>query len=160
MNKSTNVTSKVSRRSLCGALALLPLAASAQLRVEITGVGSQQFPIAVAPFSVEGTASQEVDSIVRADLARSGLFRIVDAGAQPIADTANVNLADWKSRGANALVIGSVRRLADGRYDVRFRLLDTVQQAQLDGLSYVAPASDLRLTRASHRRSHLREADR
>ncbi len=43
-----------------------------------------------------------------------------------------VNLADWKTRGANALVIGSVRRLADGRYDVRFRLLDTVQQAQLE----------------------------
>jgi TolB protein len=124
----------------------MPLAARAQLRVEITGVGSQQFPIAVAPFAVEGGAPQEIDAIVRADLARSGLFRIVDAGTQPIADTASPNLADWKTRGADALVTGSVRRLADGRYDVRFRLLDTVKQAPLDGLSYLTPSTDLRLT--------------
>jgi TolB protein len=149
MKKTAIASPRTARRSFCGALALMPLAARAQLRVEITGVGSQQFPIAVAPFAVEGGAPQEVDAIVRADLARSGLFRIVDAGTQPIADTASVNLADWKTRGANALVIGGVRRLADGRYDVRFRLLDTVQQAQLDGLSYATPATDLRLT--SHR---------
>ena len=146
MKKSQIASPRIARRSFCGALALMPLAARAQLRVEITGVGSQQFPIAVAPFAVEGAAPQEVDAIVRADLARSGLFRIVDAGTQPIADNASVNLADWKTRGANALVIGSVRRLADGRFDVRFRLLDTVQQAQLDGLSYATPATDLRLT--------------
>jgi TolB protein len=146
MKKTAITSSRTARRSFCGALALIPLAARAQLRVEITGVGSQQFPIAVAPFAVEGGAPQEVDAIVRADLARSGLFRIVDAGTQPIADNASVNLVEWKSRGANALAIGSVRRLADGRYDVRFRLLDTVQQAQLDGLSYATPAADLRLT--------------
>jgi len=57
-----------------------------------------------------------------------------------------VNLAEWKSRGADALALGSVRRLADGRYDVRFRLLDTVKQSQLDGLSYVSTAAELRLT--------------
>jgi TolB protein len=146
MKKTAIASPRTARRSFCGALALMPLAARAQLRVEITGVGSQQFPIAVAPFAIEGAAPQEVDAIVRADLARSGLFRIVEAGTQPIADTASVNLADWKTRGANALVIGSVRRLADGRFDVRFRLLDTVQQAQLDGLSYATPAADLRLT--------------
>lgn len=146
MKKQNEFPALIARRSLCGALALLPVAARAQLRVEITGVGSQQFPIAVAPFSVEGAASQDIAAIVRDDLARSGLFRTVDAGSQAIADTASPNLAEWKSRGADALVIGSVRRLADGRYDVRFRLLDTVKQAQLDGLSYLAPAADLRLT--------------
>ena len=143
-NSRNNVI--LARRSVCGALVLLPAAARAQLRVEITGVGAQQFPIAVAPFAQEGSGAQEIDGIIRADLARSGLFRIVDAGSQQIAETANVNLADWKSRGADALVIGSSRRLADGRYDIRFRLLDTVKQTQLDGLAYTVPASDLRLT--------------
>ena len=145
MKKSKNFPC-ISRRSACGALVLLPLAARAQLRVEITGVGAQQFPIAVAPFASEGQPPEKIDEIVRADLARSGLFRVVDAGAQPIADNASVNLADWKSRGADALTVGSVRRLADGRYDVRFRLLDTLKQTQLDGLSYVASAGELRLT--------------
>jgi TolB protein len=116
------------------------------LRVEITGVGGQQFPIAIAPFAVEGAPVQDIAAIVRDDLARSGLFRIVDAGTQAMADNATPNLAEWKSRGADALAIGSVRRLADGRFDVRFRLLDTVKQLQLDGLSYLVAAADLRLT--------------
>ncbi len=146
MKKSQKIVPRIARRSLCGALVLLPLAARAQLRVEITGVGGQQFPIAIAPFSVEGAPGQDIAAIVRDDLARSGLFRIVDAGTQPIADSTTPNLAEWKSRGADALAIGSVRRLADGRYDVRFRLLDTVKQLQLDGLSYLVAAADLRLT--------------
>lgn len=144
--KLRNSSYRRARRSVCAALAALPVAARAQLRVEITGVGSQQFPIAIASFTTEGTVPQNVAAIIRDDLARSGLFRIVDAGPQPLPDTASPNLVDWKSRGADALVIGSVRRLADGRFDVRFRLLDTVKQAQLDGLSYAAAASDLRLT--------------
>jgi TolB protein len=146
MKKTRNTDHRIARRAVCGALAVLPFAARAQLRVEITGVGAQQFPIAIATFAKEGQPPQDVDAIVRADLARSGLFRVVDAGSQPLADNANVNLAEWKSRGADALALGSVRRLADGRYDVRFRLLDTVNQSQLDGLSYVSTAAELRLT--------------
>jgi len=39
-----------------------------------------------------------------------------------------------------------VSHLADGRYDLRFRLYDDVKASQLDGLAYVSPASELRLT--------------
>jgi TolB protein len=144
--KIRNPPYRRARRTVCVALASLPIAARAQLRVEITGVGSQQLPIAIAPFAAEGGVPQDIAAIVRDDLTRSGLFRMVDTGPQPVADTASPNLIDWKARGADALVIGSVRRLADGRFDVRFRLLDTVKQAQLDGLSYLSAASDLRLT--------------
>src|SRR5262245_38141710 len=146
MNKISNTRYCRSRRSVCAALALLPVSAYAQLRVEITGVGAQQFPVAIAPFAQDSQPAQEIDKVVRDDLARSGLFRIIDAGTQPIPDNANVNLAEWKGRGADALAIGSVRRLADGRYDVRFRLFDTVKQGQIDGLSYVASANEIRLT--------------
>lgn len=131
---------------MCATLASLPAVSLAQLRVEITGVGSQQFPIAIAPFARNGQVPADVDAIIRADLARSGLFRVVEAGAQPIAENTQVALADWKARGADALTIGSASRLADGRFDIRFRLLDTVKQGQLDGLSYTSPTSDLRLT--------------
>src|SRR5512139_902169 len=134
------------RRSMCAALVSLPAVSLAQLRVEITGVGSQQFPIAIAPFAREGQVPVEIESVVRADLARSGLFRIVDAGSTAIPENAAVSLPEWKARGADALAIGSATRLADGRFDVRFRLLDTIRGGQLDGLSYVSPASDLRLT--------------
>jgi TolB protein len=120
--------------------------ATAQLRVEITGVGSNQFPIAVANFQREGSVPQEVDAIVRADLQRSGMFRIVDAGSAPVAETAQVDLADWKGRGADAFVSGSMTRLADGRYDVRYRLYDTVKGVSLDGQAYVAGVNELRVT--------------
>jgi TolB protein len=147
MQQKTSISrTSVNRRALCAAIAASPAVSLAQLRVEITGVGSQQFPIAIANFARNGPLPAEIDSIIRADLARSGLFRIVDAGSQPIAENAAISLPDWKGRGADALVVGSATRLADGRHDVRFRLLDTVKQTQLDGLSFVSPASDLRLT--------------
>ncbi len=126
--------------------ALLLLApAEAQLRVEITGVGSNQFPISVASFKRDGEIPQPVDEIIRANLQRSGLFRLIDPGSTPLAETAAVNFAEFKGRGADSLVVGSVARLADGRFDLRFRLYDTVKQAQLDALSYVSTAAELRL---------------
>ncbi|MEG0820620.1 MAG: Tol-Pal system beta propeller repeat protein TolB [Burkholderiaceae bacterium] len=132
--------------AVCATWALGAAPVLAQLRVEITGVGANQFPIAVANFAGDSQSPVDIAKIIRDDLARSGAFRTVDAGAAPVADSAAPDLAAWKSRGADALVIGSVNRLADGRFDVRFRLFDAVKQAQLDGLSYVAPAADLRLT--------------
>ncbi|MFO0100994.1 MAG: Tol-Pal system beta propeller repeat protein TolB [Betaproteobacteria bacterium] len=135
------------RRCLAAlALLALPLLAQAQLRIEITGVGSNQFPVAVARFDAGGsTPPERVDEIIRANLQRSGLFRLIDTGAAPMAETAAVDHAQWKGRGADALVVGSVTRLADGRFDLRFRLYDTVKQVQLDGLSYVSSAAELRL---------------
>jgi len=129
---------------LLAALFLLsPVAA--QLRVEITGVGSNQIPVSVANFRRDGEIPQPIDEIIRTDLQRSGLFRMIDAGAVPLSESSAVNLSDFKGRGADALVVGSVARLADGRYDLRFRLFDTVKQAQLDALSFVSTAAELRL---------------
>jgi TolB protein len=128
---------------LAALLVLSP--ATAQLRVEITGVGSNQFPIAVANFKRDGEIPQPVDEIIRADLQRSGLFRLIEPGPTPLAETAAVGLSEFKGRGADALVVGSVARLADGRFDLRFRLYDTVKQGQLDALSYVSSAAELRL---------------
>jgi TolB protein len=136
---------KVLFRAAVTAALLWCSTAAAQMRVEITGVGSNQFPIAIANFQRDGEVPQSIDAIVRADLQRSGLFRMVDAGAAPLAETAAVNFGDFRTRGADAIVVGSVARLADGRFDLRFRLYDTVKQAQLDGLSFVSTAAELRL---------------
>lgn len=122
--------------------------AEAQFRVEISGVGGTQLPIAVARFRDEDKAPQPVSSIIRADLERSGLFRLVDA-PQVIDETAQPVLADWRARGADALLTGSVSRLADGRFDVRFRLWDVVKGEPVLGQSAAVPAADLRL--AAHR---------
>jgi TolB protein len=123
--------------------------ANAQMTIQITGVGSQQFPIAVANFRVDGEASEDVAGVIRADLTRSGLFRMIDPGTQAIEENARINLDDWKSRGADTIAIGTLTKLADGRFEVRYRLFDSVKGKQIDGLAFTAPAADLR--RVAHR---------
>jgi TolB protein len=120
-------------------------AAHAQLRVEISGVGANQIPIAIAGFAGETIAPQQITAIIKSDLARSGMFRIVETG-DVMTETASVNFSDWKSRGADALVIGSVQRLADGRFDVRYKLLDTVRSTQLSALALAAQPQSIRVT--------------
>jgi len=125
------------------ALMFAPLV-HAQLRVEIAGVGAYQIPIAVAGFVDEGLAPQQVSAIIKNDLARSGYFRVIETD-MPISETAQVNFDDWRVQGAEALVVGSVQRLADGRFDVRYRLFDTLKASSLSGFSQVAAPDRLRV---------------
>jgi len=129
---------------LASILTVLGGAVRAQMTIEITGVGSQQFPIAVANFVSNTPLSEDIAGVIRADLTRSGLFRIVDAGPAPIDELARVNFGEWKSRGADSLAIGSAVRLADGRTEVRYRLYDSVKGSQLDALAFVSTGTDLR----------------
>ena len=125
--------------------------AHAQLRLEIIGGGANQIPIAIAPFRTEESLPQKVTDIVAADLSRSGLFRMIDSGGLTSipAEPADVQYPTWKTRGADALVIGSASRLPSGNWDVRFRLLDVAKQVQLAGYAYqVAPAQ---LRNTAHR---------
>ena len=138
------------RRTLVKLLAVgtLPLAlsAQAQFRVEVSGVGLTQIPIAIATFRGEAQAPQKIGAIVKADLERSGVFRAVDAAGSVLDESARPDLALWKQKGADSLVTGSVTPLADGRFDVRLRLWDVVRGQDLGGQSYAVTAADLRLS--------------
>ena len=123
--------------------------AVAQFRVEVSGVGMTQLPIAVAAFRGQDGAPQKISTIVQADLERSGQFRTVDTSGAALDEGTRPDVAVWRQKGADSLVSGSVTRLADGRYDVRFRLWDVVQGKDLGGQSYVVTQADLRL--AAHR---------
>lgn len=138
------------RRSLVAALAAVPFpAAWAQFRVEVSGVGLTQLPIALVPFRGEAGAPQKISQIIRADLERTGRFRTVDASGQSMDETVRPDMAVWRQRVADALAGGSVTRLPDGRWDVRFRLWDVVKDQDLGGQGYVVPQADLRL--AAHK---------
>jgi TolB protein len=130
------------------AVLVAPRPAAAALTIEIVGSGANQIPIAIAPFRGENGGPNAVTPIVSADLARSGMFRSVDPGGiVPMpSEPEQVNYPQWKARGAEALVIGSVTPMSDGRFDVRFRLLDVLKGAQLAGFVYTVNASQLRLT--------------
>jgi TolB protein len=137
------------RRNLLGALgAGFAAPVLAQFRVEISGVGATQLPIAVVRFRAEEASGQPVADIIRADLERSGQFRGVDASGS--LDESGVPAMDeWRGRAADALVAGSVSRLADGRFDLRYKLWDIVRGVPLGGQSHVVPGADVRL--AAHR---------
>ncbi len=123
--------------------------AEAQLKFEISGSGAVQIPIAIANFSLNASLPQDLSQVVRDDLARSGYFKTVDPGATPLSDTAVVNFGEWKGRGADAVVVGSASRLADGRLDVRFKLYDTGRQVDLGGLALTSTQANLR--QSAHR---------
>jgi len=138
--------------ALLGAAAAGP--ALAQFRVEVTGVGLTQLPIAIAPFRGEADVPQKIAAIVQADLERSGQFRGIDPAGSPVLDeTSRPDLSPWRQKNADSLAVGSVSRLADGRFDVRYRLWDVVKGQDLGGRSFVVPAIDLRL--AAH---HIADA--
>jgi TolB protein len=143
------------RRDFMGAFAALSLLglpareAQAQLRVEVSGVGLTQFPFSAVSFRGNDGVGQDMAAIVRADLERSGQFRFVPPLNASLDETSRPDLAPWRQQGADSLLTGSVTRLADGRFDVRFRLWDVVRAQDLGGLSYPVAAADLRL--AAHR---------
>lgn len=128
-------------------LAKLP-AAQAQFRVEIAGVGATQLPLAVTRFRDEDRSGMALSAVLRADLERSGLFRVVESSGA-LDERSQPQWADWRGRGADSLVVGSATRLADGRFDVRFKLWDVVKAEERTGQSLVVAAADLRL--AAHR---------
>ena len=120
----------------------------AQLSIEITGAGAQRTPIAIVPFAGEGALAQGISNIVRADLERSGLFRALEVPPlnPPLTESSSVNFAEWRSRLADALVLGSVAARADGRFEVRFKLFDTVKSQDLSGVAYTLSREQVRAT--------------
>ena len=136
------------RRGLAALAALAASPAFAQLRIDIAGVGGTRIPVAIVDFRDESKSPQPIAAIIRADLERSGLFRSVDAPGA-LSETSVPAYADWKARQADALVAGSVNKLADGRLDIRFKLWDVVKGAEVIGQAQAVHPDDARL--AAHR---------
>jgi len=126
---------------------VLPATANAAMTIDIVGSGANQIPVAVVQFRDESGLKQQITPVIAADLTRSGLFKMVDAtGVKPQHEPDQIDYPQWRARSADAVVIGSVIPQADGRYEVRFRLMDAARHTQLAGFSYSASAAQLRLT--------------
>jgi TolB protein len=96
------------------------------MRIEISGVGSNQIPVAVAGFANEGVSPQKFPRSSRPTWNAAAPSRSSTPASSTTSTTSTT--AGWKAKGADALVVGTVDALADGRYDVRYKLLDTVKQ--------------------------------
>ena len=129
------------------AILWLPLSAHAVLTIEIVGAGENQIPISVVPFAGDEKIVSSIVEVVKADLARSGLFKLIDPAGKTPHKAQEVVFADWA--GVDALTIGSVAVRQDGRIEVSFRLLDVVKQVEL--IAQLVSAKDTQLRDIAHR---------
>ncbi len=121
----------------------------AALDIEIFGGGASQIPIAIVPFAAEERLTQGVTAVVKSDLQRSGLFRMVDSGGSAPHEPSEIIYPNWQMRGANALVIGTTRILPNGQIEVRYRLMDVARQEIL--ISDMETVSVKQLRAVAHR---------
>ena len=139
------------RRLLCAGAAAGVFASApalAELQISITGVGAHQLPIAVKMFQGSGMAPVDVAGVISKDLERSGAFRLIATGPEGDAEnlTKPESLTQWANAGANALVVGSITKLADRTWDVRYFLHDAVSGEMVDSVSYTSSTDMLRMT--------------
>lgn len=130
-------------RSLCTIFLLCSTLAQAQLDIEISGIGANQIPIIVSGFDGESNAPQNISKIIKSDLTQSGAFKLIESGNI----AANINpasLTQWKTKGAEALATGSIQKLANGSYDVRYKLFDTLKSSELSTLTLLEQTPQLR----------------
>ncbi len=105
-------------------------------------------PIAI-PFFLgpDPKLAADIAEVVTADLGNSGLFEPLDR-ASFLEQVRDVNAAprfpDWRSIRADALVVGTVERGADGRIVAQFRLWDVTTGRQLAGQRFATSAQNWR----------------
>jgi len=103
------------------------------MNIVIDGGQSGGIPIAVVPFSVEGGDKNEVlnlADIIHTDLRSSGQFSPVPFQnlRQSPHQLSQVQFPYWQSEQVADLVVGRIRKTAQGRFTVNFELLDVVRQ--------------------------------
>ncbi|GMR19647.1 MAG: Tol-Pal system beta propeller repeat protein TolB [Gammaproteobacteria bacterium] len=124
--------------------------AQAILTIEITQGEAAGLPVAIVPFAWAGKTAppQHIANIIEADLLRSGRFAPIERKqfiSSPQRD-ADVVYKDWRLIKAEALVIGSIKLVNPGRYQIEFRLYDIYKEKQLAGYRYTVDRNMLRTT--------------
>ncbi len=134
------------------AQAVAPPASGGQSAViDVNRARSEPIPIAVpdlgGPDGASAQLGHDIGAVIGADLARSGLFRLINQAAfiqSGGPSAAAPNFQNWKVSGAQALVTGSVTILGGGQVRVEFRLWDILPQAQIQGTAYTTTQANWR----------------
>jgi len=141
-------------------------ATGGRLHVDIEQGNLSPMPIAIVDFLSSDASGQRVGSdvagVIRADLERSALFHAVEPSAF-IEHIQSLDVpprfADWKIISAQALVVGQVTPLPDGRIQVQFRLYDVFAEQAVVGTDGRQVAYSSVTTRDNWRRAAHHIAD-
>jgi TolB protein len=131
-------------------VALLPAAAHAQLRIEITSGVDRPVPMAIVPFGWNGAGPPPFDlaGLVTQDLANSGRFApipVSDMVARPT-QPLEVRFPDWQIVDVDVLLIGRLSQDGPDAYSVVFQLFDVLRGEQLLGFRLTTSGENLRAT--------------
>ncbi|MBS0640404.1 MAG: Tol-Pal system beta propeller repeat protein TolB [Acetobacteraceae bacterium] len=113
--------------------------------IDVNRARSAPIPIAI-PDLGGGELGAQITQVISADLANSGLFRLIDKGGFIQAGASGggaPNFNNWKATGAQALVTGTV---SGGGSSVRveFRLWDVLPGTQIQGTAYTTTQANWR----------------
>ena len=103
--------------------------AQAALEIVITEGMDDARPVAIVPFQWNGSTvapPQDMADIIARDLERSGRFRpmaVADMPERPFV-AGQVNLAAWRGKGIEAVVVGKISETAPGQFQIGFELID------------------------------------
>ena len=129
---------------------MLSPALQARLNIEITGGAEGGLPIAVVPFSWEGegVAPEQIDEILKNDLARSGQFNLLgmDQMVGRPATGKMIDFALWRETGIDNIVVGRVQPKGVDQFVIQFQLFDIHRAKQLSGYSIPTDRASLRQT--------------
>ena len=94
------------RRLLLLGFAAVGVSAHAQLSIEVTGAGANRIPVTIADFGGEPGLSRAITSVIRGDLERSGLFKMIEQAQPSLTEASSIDLAAARGRGADAIAAG------------------------------------------------------
>lgn len=158
-------------RSAVVMVALCSSILRAEIDIVITSGMDNARPIAVVPFAWKGSGRlpQDAASVISADLRRSGRFNPMMRHqlVEQVHRYADINLALWRKKGIEVVVVGMIEQQPDGRLKVSYELIDVfLKQQELRNNKIVRVDrnlidSDAMLIRAKDLRYHAhRIADR
>jgi TolB protein len=142
--------------AVAATVAVLP--AYAQLHIEITNGVTNAVPIAVVPFAraVPADGGLDVAGVIQHDLGGSGRFRSLSGPRLPTATPTradDVVAADWRSAGADYVVVGRLSSVEGGQVAVDFDLVNAQTGQRVVSQRFVGAPGALR--NAAHRVSDV-----
>lgn len=132
----------------------------AALSLELTQGVSAAMPVGLVPFKNEAVASvpgnTTLSAVVHNDLQNSGQFHVMTPGL--FSQSNNIKQIDykyWQKRGVNYLIMGQVKPLSSGKYDVAYQLINVYTPQSPITLSQTFTVAQPSLRRLAHHISDL-----
>lgn len=131
---------KIATLILIGLTFCFTNSAYAALELELTQGIEGAIPLTVVPFASQNdNTSDDVTPVIMSDLTYSGRFKLLDQTSLKMFphSAQEVDYDAWRKLGQDDLVVGNIKQISGGRYQVNFQLLGIFNGSQKTGADHV-----------------------